>query len=296
MKKISLTLAFMLSFATSASAFIAGADMAGGYSAQVLQKVLEYYEKPVDANGYAVALVRIAKDGRPFSCEMKVPSQSPYADEAICLAVAKAQQFPKPTQTTSSAEVVLTFVYDDTLPIVANTSVESEKSYTNAMPYQGLETLTASQTDKELSQLIDTITDSVPQSDLNLPENTLVATPLNDTTSAVTSESGVQGVNLPPVTKVEISNTSDELTYAQQIMENAKPHLVLPSALPRGIYTAKVRLKVDKNGELVRYSTVTSSGNIMYDDFLRKVLKTEGVIPVPKKGNEEVILTFSANK
>ncbi len=232
MKKHLLTLcATFLLFSHNAHAFIASADMSNGYSSTVLQTVLQYYTMPTEATGHTTVLIRIANDGRPYSCEMLASSQDYTVDDAICAAVARAQRFAPPPNNMPSAEVSLTFVYDDVLPIA----------------------------------------------------------------SSIAPDSSYQSSFVPDTQNYESSPTAP-LNYAEQIMANAQPHLILPSELPSGAYSVQVQLLIGEQGEIISYVVLSPSASPIFDNFIRDVLSINAVIPVPTSGVQDVTLSFSASK
>lgn len=101
-----------------AGAVTVSADTSGGYGAQVMDTILNNWVRPPDAGGTVSVIVRVTNEGRPFSCELRKSSGFAPVDDSICIAVAKAGQFP-PTPYGAPAEVALTFILD--APGVVNT-------------------------------------------------------------------------------------------------------------------------------------------------------------------------------
>ncbi len=315
-----LVLAFLVIFSNQAFALSASADMQNAYSGEVLKRVLQNYNKPVNVSGYAQALVRIGRDGRPFSCEMIKQSEFYRADENICLAVAMAQQFPLPPNNAQSAEVYLTFVYDDQFPLVYeevmpapfaedelmqnNTSqqfftgeeeyLEQDSEFTgesfNNQAYSS-EVYAAPTTVVNDNQANEA---SLGFDDLFTPDKQISG--YSDVESTAILEENTASFLSPPSDNMQSPSPQKELNFAEQVMLNAQKLLALPMELPKGNYRNQVKLKVDSNGKLINYSTVSPSQNQIYDDHIKEVLLTDGVIPIPINGAQEVILTFDAQK
>lgn len=90
-----------------------GASFPGiGYGAQVLDIVLENWKNPdPSATGTTSITIRLAKDGRPFSCETRAFSSSKITDASFCETIAKIGAFP-PYVGTQNPEITLTFRHD----------------------------------------------------------------------------------------------------------------------------------------------------------------------------------------
>lgn len=82
-------------------------------------------------------------------------------------------------------------------------------------------------------------------------------------------------------------------SYADTIMDNARPYLTLPEGL-KGEYTATVRLLVHPDGTLAEYKMEKPSGSSAFDAAVLRALLQPGVITLPPEGKEQnVYLTFS---
>lgn len=90
---------------------IAGADGAGGYSADVLEKLLPVWQAPAGASGVVTISLRIGSDGRPLYCEAVRKSGNAALDESPCQAVVRAGSFGTPPYG-AITEVFLTFATD----------------------------------------------------------------------------------------------------------------------------------------------------------------------------------------
>ena len=82
-------------------------------------------------------------------------------------------------------------------------------------------------------------------------------------------------------------------SYADTIMDNAKPYLTLPDGLT-GEYSATVRLLVHPDGTLAEYKMEKTSGSAAFDAAVLRALLQPGVITLPPEGKEQnVYLTFT---
>lgn len=90
---------------------IAGADGAGGYAADVLEKLLPVWQAPAGASGVVTVSLRIGSDGRPLYCEAIRKSGNAALDESPCQAVVRAGSFGTPPYG-AITEVFLTFATD----------------------------------------------------------------------------------------------------------------------------------------------------------------------------------------
>ena len=71
-------------------------DMAGGYGAQVLEKLVPFWQPPAGISGVATVSLRIGNDGRPLFCEAVKHSGNAAFDESPCQAAIKAGSFGAP--------------------------------------------------------------------------------------------------------------------------------------------------------------------------------------------------------
>lgn len=84
------------------------------YSENVLNTLLSKWQRPqVPVTGVTGVTIRLAKDGRPYSCEVRHHSSSPDVDNSICQTVSQIGHFP-PLKASDTGEVYLTFVHDNT--------------------------------------------------------------------------------------------------------------------------------------------------------------------------------------
>lgn len=115
---LSISLASTCVFsAVPAHALSASSDMGTsfpgiGYGAQVLDIVLKNWHNPdPSATGTTSITLRLAKDGRPFSCETRAFSSSRMTDASFCETIAKIGTFPSYVGT-QNPEITLTFRHD----------------------------------------------------------------------------------------------------------------------------------------------------------------------------------------
>lgn len=127
MKKNILALSLLLGAlpAGNAHALTISADtdtfLGVSYGERVLNAVLEKWQKPqAEVSGRTGIIIRLAQDGRPFSCEIRQKSTSEAVDASICRTVAEIGQFP-PLASDGSGEVYLSFVHDDKAFLEAKT-------------------------------------------------------------------------------------------------------------------------------------------------------------------------------
>lgn len=100
------------------------------YGANVLNSILSNWQKPqADVSGVTAITIRIAKDGRPYSCEIRHHSSSLDADNSLCETVSQIGQFP-PLKANDTGEVYLTFVHDNK-PFL---QVRNQQASVNAAP------------------------------------------------------------------------------------------------------------------------------------------------------------------
>ncbi len=83
------------------------------YGEEVLNAVLSNWKNPdTSVTGVTSLTIRVAKDGRPYSCEIKRKSSSEIVDNSICQTVAEIGNF-SPLEGIDNGEVYLSFVHDN---------------------------------------------------------------------------------------------------------------------------------------------------------------------------------------
>ena len=89
------------------------------------------------------------------------------------------------------------------------------------------------------------------------------------------------------------SDQTPPKSYADTLMDNARPYITLPEGL-KGEYSATVRLLVQPDGTLAEYKMEKPSGSSAFDAAVLRALLQPGVITLPPEGKEQnVYLTFS---
>ena len=88
---------------------LAGGDAVGGYSGDVIVKLLPTWQPPAGASGIVTVDLRIGSDGRPLYCEATRKSGNAALDDSVCQAVVRAGAFPVPPYG-AITEVFLTVV------------------------------------------------------------------------------------------------------------------------------------------------------------------------------------------
>ncbi len=84
-------------------------------------------------------------------------------------------------------------------------------------------------------------------------------------------------------------------TYADTLIENTRPHIVLPADL-KGEFSAVLRLTVLPDGSLAEYKMEKSSGSPALDAaILRALFQPGSITPPPDNKQQDVTLTFSVN-
>jgi TonB family protein len=82
-------------------------------------------------------------------------------------------------------------------------------------------------------------------------------------------------------------------SYADILMDNARPYLEIPEGLT-GRQSVTLRLHVKGDGALAQYQVEQSSGSAALDTAVLRALLQPGVIPAPPGGREQnVALTFN---
>ncbi|MDD6088807.1 MAG: TonB family protein [Desulfovibrionaceae bacterium] len=71
-------------------------DISEGYGAQILERMLAFWQPPAGSQGHATALLRIGSTGSVLYCTVKQSSGDPALDESVCTAALRAKSFPAP--------------------------------------------------------------------------------------------------------------------------------------------------------------------------------------------------------
>ncbi len=299
----------------SAYALKASADTLGGYSAQVLEKVLTQYVQPIEARGSTLVLVRIASDGRPYSCEIVQHSQNRDVDEALCVTIARVGKFEEP-RGLANVEVALNFVYEDMTRNAMNARqvlANPNTPYRQQSPplVQEGESVQASESlAKKNSAPEQNIGSGIVQK--RLDEKSLQGQVLSSNTAsqkislqeaAMQTQANKQGMKSEVEEKFpafESKNVQETLplNFAQEVLENVKPYLQnLPNTIAQGKYRVTYRIKTNAYGQLTGLDVVESSNNYDYDTFVQDIILVKNVIPRPRDSkNQEAIITFIAQQ
>ena len=89
------------------------------------------------------------------------------------------------------------------------------------------------------------------------------------------------------------SDQTPPKSYADTLMDNARPYITLPEGL-KGEYSATLRLLVRPDATLAEYKMEKPSGSSAFDAAVLRALLQPGVITLPPEGKEQnVYLTFS---
>lgn len=152
------------------------------YSENVLNTLLSKWQRPqIPVTGVTGVTIRLAKDGRPYSCEVRHHSSSLDVDNSICRTVSQIGHFP-PLKASDTGEVYLTFVHDNTpflqvkneenavnsqlAPEMAMAGQEQVDTVRNSVNNPIREIQKSSQVDVESSSIID---ENVPVQPLAAP-------------------------------------------------------------------------------------------------------------------------------
>ncbi|HIW79706.1 MAG TPA: TonB C-terminal domain-containing protein [Candidatus Bilophila faecipullorum] len=117
---------------------IAGADGAGGYAADVLEKLLPVWQPPAGASGVVTISLRIGSDGRPLYCEAIRKSGNAALDESPCQSVVRAGSFGTPPYG-AITEVFLTFATDRSAfggPAQPQAAAPQQRSYAEEIMFR----------------------------------------------------------------------------------------------------------------------------------------------------------------
>ncbi len=310
--------------ALQAYALKASSDSLGGYSAQVLQKVLDNYVQPVEAKGSTLVLVRIGADGRPYSCEVIKKSSSTQVDDALCVTVARVGQFEE-LQGLGNIEVALNFVYEDMTrnnmnarQVLANPQVQHNStpfypavSDNNSQKSQAKQEINQKQAKEQnigagiVQRRLDASNEPVSSVNTATKNANTVAKKKterftlqdavteiekkNALANSADSQENITQEKFPPI---------EDLSFAEELLNNVKPYLeTLPHYLPNASYKVKFRIKTNSNGQLTGLDILESSQSEDYDIFVQDIILVKDVIPFPKDGkNQEAIITFVGKK
>lgn len=292
------------------------------YSENVLNTLLAAWQKPqIDVSGVTAVTIRLAKDGRPYSCEIKHNSSSPDVDNSICQTVSQIGHF-QPLQANDTGEVYLTFVHDNKPflqekkeenllspqnEISGNEQVDTVQNSVNN-PIRELQK--SSHIDVESSTIIE---ENVPvkpvvtqnTQDTQLTQNSTAVTIQNNTENSALPLATAPQPNTIKISRAEaLQEPSKDLVdpaqfthaYSQEILRQASPKIRIPSNFS-GKYQVVVRIDVLGSGKLKNAQIIKSSQQKVIDDEILRVLTQEvQYAPLPQKREESMWLTFNITK
>ncbi len=310
--------------AANAEALTVSADTKGylglSYGEKVLNSILQHWQKPqTEVEGRTAIIVRITKDGRPFSCEIRQNSTSTVVDNSICQTVAKISHFP-PLEANDTGEVYLSFVHDDkafaaaqeygqnqaagqsAAAIAGEEQIETVKNPIDS-PIDEIQEKTQSDVDfaplaegnsAQHEQALQNISRefSAPQEAVTVNSGTsLLATEPQPQTIVISREEALQ----PPSADLVDPSVGTQ-AYSQEILKQAAPKIRIPSSVS-GTYQVVVRIDLTGNGILKNAAINKSSQNAAIDQEVLRVLQNEVQYPpLPDKSDQSLWLTFNIRK
>ena len=309
----------------SANALTASSEtkpfLAANYGEKVLNTILTKWKKTqTEVTGITAITIRMAQDGRPYSCEIRHNSSSPDTDNSICRTVAEIGQFP-PLEANDTGEIYLSFVHDNE-PFLPAATEQNIKQTVNAteQTISGKE-----QVDKIKNPIENPIHEIQKNTQVNIDESAITdenALPqqskINQTVQKQNPETGTAvntASSLPLATKPQpqtmvisreealqppSKNLADPAqfiqTYSQDILRQASPKIRIPSNV-QGKYQVIARIDVSAEGKLKNAAITKSSANTILDGEILRVLTKEVVYaPLPNKTEQSIWLTFNITK
>lgn len=308
---------------SQAEALTISADTNGflgtSYGEKVLNSILQHWQKPqTEVSGRTAITVRIAKDGRPFSCEIRQNSTSTIVDNSICQAVAKIGHFP-PLGTNDTGEVYLSFVHDNTAFIKEEQQENLQEP--NAAPITGKEEIENIKNPienplEELQKKPHTDIESAPITESNAVQHEKAMESINSEFAAEQQKLvSTNNASLPLATEpqpqtIVISReealqppspnladpSASTQAYSQEILKQAAPKIRIPSSI-EGNYQVVVRVDLSADGTLKNAAINKSSQNATVDNEILRVLRNEVKYPpIPNKSDQSLWLTFNVRK
>lgn len=203
------------------------------YSENVLNTLLSKWQRPqVQVTGVTGVTIRLAKDGRPYSCEVRHHSSSPDVDNSICQTVSQIGHFP-PLKASDTGEVYLTFVHDNTpflqakneennasqqiFPEMAMAGQEQVDTVRNSVNTPIREIQKSANVDVESSSIID---ENVPVQPLETVQNT------QNTAQVIQNAQSAQGYQT--VTTINTTQTNTVTSSSVNTSANALPIATAP--------------------------------------------------------------------
>lgn len=307
----------------SANALTASSEtkpfLAANYGEKVLNTILTKWKKPqTEVTGVTAITIRMAQDGRPYSCEIRHNSSSPDTDNSICRTVAEIGQFA-PLEANDTGEIYLIFVHDNK-PFLPAPSEQNAKQAADA-PEQTISG--KEQVDKIKNPIENPIHEIQKNAQINIDESAITdenALPhdskIPQTVQKQAPETAANTVSsLPLATKPQpqtmvisreeaLQPPSKDLAdpaqftqnYSQDILRQASPKICIPSNV-QGKYQVIARIDVSAEGQLKNAAITKSSANTTLDDEILRVLTQEvDYAPLPNKTEQSIWLTFNITK
>lgn len=290
------------------------------YSENVLNTLLAAWQKPqIDVSGVTAVTIRLAKDGRPYSCEIKHNSSSPDVDNSICQAISQIGHF-QPLQANDTGEVYLTFVHDNKPflqekkeehllnsqnEISGNEQVDTVQ---NSVDNPIRELQKSSHIDVESSTIIEENVSAKPVLSPDTQHRQLTQASAAIQNNAANSSLPLATAPQPNTIKISraeaLQEPSKDLVdpaqfthaYSQEILRQASPKIRIPSNFS-GKYQVVVRIDVLGSGKLKNAQIIKSSQQKVIDNEILRVLTQEvQYAPLPQKLEESMWLTFNITK
>jgi TonB family protein len=290
------------------------------YSENVLNTLLAAWQKPqIDVSGVTAVTIRLAKDGRPYSCEIKHNSSSPDVDNSICQAISQIGHF-QPLQANDTGEVYLTFVHDNKPflqekkeehllnsqnEISGNEQVDTVQ---NSVDNPIRELQKSSHIDVESSTIIEENVSAKPVLSPDTQHRQLTQNSAAIQNNAANSSLPLATAPQPNTIKISraeaLQEPSKDLVdpaqfthaYSQEILRQASPKIRIPSNFS-GKYQVVVRIDVLGSGKLKNAQIIKSSQQKVIDNEILRVLTQEvQYAPLPQKLEESMWLTFNITK
>lgn len=307
-----------------AHAFTVSADTNGflgtSYGEKVLNSILQHWQKPqTEVSGRTAITLRIAKDGRPFSCEIRQSSTSAAVDNSICQTVAQIGHFP-PLGSADTGEVYLSFVHDDTA-FLKDAQTETIQEQNIPAPIIGTEEVETIKNPienpfEEIQKNTRTDIESAPINESNSVQHEKAAEAINsefaaeeqdlisknNTALPLATEPQPQTIVLskeearqPPSPDL-VDPSASMQAYSQDILNQAAPKIRIPSNI-EGNYQVVVRIDLSANGTLKNAAISKSSQNTVVDNEILRVLRNDVQYPpIPNKSDQSLWLTFNVKK
>lgn len=329
-KNLLLPLLFVCMHVSAAHALAVSADtkpfLDVNYGESVLNTILSKWQKPqLDVTGVTSITIRLAKDGRPYSCEVRHHSSNLAVDNSLCETVSQIGHF-QPLKANDTGEVYLTFVHDNKPFLRAGSEATPVNTQNTAPAMAGSEQVdtvrnSVSNPIHELQQSSQVDVESSSIMEENVPVQPVIA-PTEQHAQAMQNSPVMQGTqnpvtnsSLPLATQpqpntIQISRQealqepSRDLAdpaqfvqaYSYNILKQASPKIRIPSNVS-GKYQVVARIDVLGEGRLKNAQITKSSQNTIIDNEILRVLTQEvQYAPLPNNTEQSMWLTFNITK